>query len=463
MSEPNNVPIWFPLRKIKESRQITLEESIWKNYIVDRINLLGPNGKKDFGKEQFESTEEFEERGRKEIQSHVVLRLGVCMNPRLSAWFIESEGDLFQYRFMKSKWSDKNIILNFLYPSTDLNPIWLELEELSSFLKENLQETLNLSETPTRRFRSTSGLTPGYDIPDSFGINKIIGLDYRYAPFLVKTRKALLYKGWVIASMDRLMNTVKQRFQILLDDQLTEYAKRLETTAGGAMKKLAKEMNELLHSMITPKRDYKIENVILQGNFDDHIQYYPPCIQDLISTVDQVGYIQHWERFQLGLFLKHTGMDVDEQLQFWYSKAVDNIGLSYSEFVKRAGYVIRHIYGLEGGKIDYEMPSCSTIQNKMYCTFRHRDIAIINDRINSTLEEQEEAPTSEKNRLVKEINEFVSRGFPNVACAKYLQLRFNQKREKIFHPMFYLTTAAKSSGILVSEPSSDSPTDSTET
>ncbi|MHA2092988.1 MAG: hypothetical protein ACW98K_19245, partial [Candidatus Kariarchaeaceae archaeon] len=243
------MPIWFPLRKIKETRQITLEESIWKNYIVDRINLLGPNGKKDFSKEQFESVEEFVARGRKEIQSHVVLRLGVCMNPRLSAWFIESEGDLFQYRFMKSKWSDKIDILNFLYPSTDLNPIWLELEDLSSFLKENLPETLSLSEIPTRRFRSTSGLTPGYDIPDSLGINKIIGLDYRFAPFLVKTRKALLYKGWVIASMDRMINTVKQRFQILLDDQLTEYAKRLETTAGGAMKKLAKEMNELLHSM----------------------------------------------------------------------------------------------------------------------------------------------------------------------------------------------------------------------
>jgi DNA primase large subunit len=449
--ETFELPNWFPLQKSRETSQTALDEKTWKNYIIDRINLLGPNGMKDFARDRLENQEEFDARCQKEIQSHIVLRLGVCMDPRLSAWFIESEGDLFKYRFEKSKWKEKKNILNFLFPQEDLEPTWMELPELSKYLGTNIKDQLKLKEDNHKMFRSRSGLTPGYVLQDATGMNKVIAFDFRYSNFLVKTRKSLLFRGWVIATVNKMMGTIKKRFETLLHVQLTEFATRLETAAGGSTKKLAKEINDLLHGLIKPRREYSMENVYLKGKFEDHLSYYPPCIQDLIGTVNKVGYIPHWERFQLGLFLKHTGMDVDDQLQYWYNKAVDNIGLSFDEFAKKVGYVIRHIYGLEGGRIDYEMPSCNTIQTKMFCTFRHREIAAINERVVSFLKTIKEKEKSIKSSIGREILELISRGLPSHACAKHLEFVFTEKITKIHHPMIYLKIAAKSSGVLIED------------
>lgn len=451
MIEPIELPIWFPLKKIKSLNQTPLDEKTWKNYIVDRINLLSPNGKKNFTKDSLETYDEFEKRGIAEIQSHIVLRLGVCMDARLSAWFIESEGDLFNYRFLKSKWKEKRHILNYLFPQDNLEPTWLELHEAIELLGDDLPNILNISEEKSITYRPRKGLFPSYPLSDSSGMNKIIALDFRFASFLVKTRKAILYKGWVFGSVEKLTGTIKIRFELLLNEHLTEYAERLETATGGATKKLAKEISELLYKLIKPRREYSIENINLKGKFDDHIKYYPPCIQDLITTINQVGYIAHWERLQLGLFLKHTGMNIDDQMHYWYEKAVDNVGLSYKEFSKKAGYMIRHIYGLEGGKIDYDMPSCSTIQNKMYCTFRHRDYTRIIERIDTYIETIEDKEKEKKTWIVKDIKDLTIKGIPKGACAKHHQLVFATRIEKIFHPLQYLKIAAKSSDILIED------------
>ncbi len=446
-----NLPLWFPLKRVKRLNQSNLEEKVWKNYIVDRVNLLGPNGNKNFSKDNFESKEEYEERGLIEIQSHVVLRLGVCLNPRLSAWFIETEGDLFKYRFMKAKWKEKRSIMNYLFPKEELEPVWLDLDELSEYLDENLRVKLKITESASIDYRSQKGMTPGYQLTDAVGLNKFIAIDFRYATFLLKTRKSQLYKGWIIAPGERMIGTIKNRYEKLLNDQLIDFAERLETVAGGGTKKLAKEINELLHKLVKPRREYSMETIHLKGNFDDHINYYPPCIQDLIDTVNKVGYVPHWERLQLGLYLKHTGMDVDEQLQYWYEKAVDNVGMAFSEFIKKAGYVIRHIYGLEGGKINYDMPSCSTIQNKMYCSFRHKDLGSIGEKVSLLTKSENEVETNRKREIGKEISDLTSRGLANVACAKYLELISKTKIEKIYHPMIYLKLAAKSSGLISEE------------
>jgi DNA primase large subunit len=450
-----DLPIWFPLQKIKEVDQTRLEEKTWKNYLIDRLNLLGPNGQKDFKKESWEENEEYLQRGIKEIQSHVILSLGACLDPRLSAWFVEMEGDLFQFRFIRSRWAEKKQIIDFLFPKEELEPTWLELEELNEYLGEDLYQKLVISRETTTSARSYRGLTPEYALPNRTGINNMIAIDFRYASFLVKTRKSLLYKGWVLGSIDKLSSTIKKQFEKQLNNQLTDYAFRLETEMGGHMKKQAKEINALLYGLVKPRKEYSMEGIQLKGDFDAHTQYYPPCIQDLISTVNTIGYIPHWERLQLGLFLKHTGMDVDEQLQYWYSKAVDNIGISFDEFSKRAGYIIRHIYGLEGGRIDYEMPSCSTIQTKMYCTFRHRDFPNINERLNKYLDTLEDKEKQVKRDIGKTIIDIVARGLPSHACAAYLYLMSNIQVQKIRHPMEYLRMSAKSSGILSETTSND--------
>jgi DNA primase large subunit len=164
--------------------------------------------------------------------------------------------------------------------------------------------------------------------------------------------------------------------------------------------------------------------------------------------VNNIGYIGHWERFQLGIFLKKTGMNSEDQMQFWFSKAVDNVDMNYQDFKRKAGYIIRHIYGKEGGMIDYEMPSCNTIMSKMYCTFRHKDINFINEKV------KHEVNRFEKNKenkldIGKKVIEASIRVFPQIACAYFLELSNGVKADKIFHPLMYLKMAGQQSGVVV--------------
>ncbi|MHA1355871.1 MAG: hypothetical protein ACTSR1_11935 [Candidatus Heimdallarchaeota archaeon] len=126
-----------------------------------------------------------------------------------------------------------------------------------------------------------------------------------------------------------------------------------------------------------------------QGKFDmdDYDLYnrqdiFPQCMLDLYNEVMSKGHIGHSDRFQLGLFLKKMGMSVDAQLKFWYNNAVDNVGMTYEQFAHGpAGYIIRHMYGLEGGEVDYDAPGCSTIQGEYYCTFNHQSIEEIDKHL----------------------------------------------------------------------------------
>jgi DNA primase large subunit len=422
-----------------------IDEEEWKQLIIERINILGINGEKDFQKDNFETIEEYKDRGQRDIKGHFILKLGVYMDPRLSAWFLENEGDLFQHRFSKSKWEVKKQILDFLFPDDTLDPTWFELEDLEEHLGVNVQEKFGLTEDNTIKMMSRMGRR--YNQIKGFGMGKLIAIDFRFASFIIKTRRILLYQGWAIGSLEKLMSTIKHRYQDLLNDELIKLADRRQTEVSGPQKALSDNISELLQKLVKPKRSHNMGGVVIKGNFDDHVSYYPPCIKELMNQVETKGYIAHWERFQLGLFLKHTGMDVEEQLQYWYGKAVDNIGLSFADFKKRAGYIIRHIYGLEGGRIDYDMPSCNTIQTKMYCYFRHKDASLIAEDLSLLINQDDE----EQTKLARQITDFTSRGFSQQACSKYMQLvakdKLNTKIDKIYHPMIYLKVLAKSAKI----------------
>lgn len=442
MLETIQLPIWFPFQKIDD---LKIDEKEWKQLIIERINILGINGEKDFLRDNYETPVEFRERGQRDIKSHFILKLGVYMDPRLSAWFMENEGDLFEHRFAKSKWEEKKQILDFLFPEDGLDPTWLEIENLEDYLGIDVRTKFGLNEDTTAKMMSRTGRSIKY--AKGFGMGKLVAIDFRYASFIIKHRRVLLYKGWAIGTLDKLMSTIKHTYQDRINDELVSLAERRQTEVSGPQKVLSDNINELLQKLIKPKRNFNMGGVVIKGNFDDHVEYYPPCIKELMLQVEDKGYIAHWERFQLGLFLKHTGMDVEEQLQYWYGKAVDNIGLNFAEFKKRAGYVIRHIYGLEGGKIDYDMPSCGTIQTKMYCYFRHKDVNFIAEDLANLSKKRENLDE----KLVNLITEFTSRGFAQQACSKYMELladgKINQKIDKMYHPMVFLKVLAKSANI----------------
>jgi len=156
----------------------------------------------------------------------------------------------------------------------------------------------------------------------------------------------------------------------------------------------------------------------------------------LLSRLESTGYLAHGERLQLGLFLKRLGMSLDEQLQFWYKFAVDNVGMSWEEFEKKGGYYIKHIYGVVGSKKDYEAPKCETIIAKYFCPFKALSSTQIKDIILSLHQNVNE-------KVLQKILEKTRLGEPTVACALYLSIVAKRRFriEKISHPLQFIRLA----------------------
>jgi len=97
--------------------------------------------------------------------------------------------------------------------------------------------------------------------------------------------------------------------------------------------------------------------------------YFPPCMVHLYQTLRLRHRLTHDARRQLTLFLKDIGMPIEEALDFWrneYSQPSSECGSgcthSWQKDARRYHYSIRHMYGLEGGRYTYTVPSCRSIQ-----------------------------------------------------------------------------------------------------
>lgn len=82
-------------------------------------------------------------------------------------------------------------------------------------------------------------------------------------------------------------------------------------------------------------------------------------MQHLYGSVMADHHLRHAGRMQLGLFLKGAGLTLEESLTFWrQSFAARTPG---DKFDKEYAYNIRHSYGKEGSRKDYEPHNCRKI------------------------------------------------------------------------------------------------------
>ncbi|XP_059159774.1 uncharacterized protein LOC131943581 [Physella acuta] len=98
---------------------------------------------------------------------------------------------------------------------------------------------------------------------------------------------------------------------------------------------------------------------------------FPPCMENLMTELRVRHRLRHHDRVQLTLFLKELGLPVHEALLLWkreYSTPVANGSSSchhgWHGNERRYIYNIRHLYGLEGGHVNYKAHSCSAIQGR---------------------------------------------------------------------------------------------------
>ena len=263
-----------------------------------------------------------------------------------------------------------------------------------------------------------------------------MGLHFTCVPKIVSNRSALLRDGWVLSTVDEFANGVKVAFEETLRKRIKETSSRLLRSVSDAIAEVQEEFSGLIHAVASAQGKVDLEDYDLFNRQD----IFPQCMLDLYNIVMTKGHLNHTERFQLGLYLKRLGMSVEEQLRFWYNNAVDNVGMSYEEFAHgNPGYIIRHMYGLEGGETDYNAPACSKLQFEYYCTFMHQSP----EEIDKRLRKEFKNPSRKTEENIRLLESKVIDKKPSEACAILFSLRYHRGCRPVSHPISYSTWAAK--------------------
>ena len=395
-------------------------------------------------KEEHEEAGEYKERITRDLLGRYFLRMAASRDQRLIGWLIEMEGDEFYKRYEVAPFDEKISVLKILFSEDSV----LAKEEFEETYQISLRDKFGLEEKQmsvkfVQEVRSIDSKRRAHKIRketrvDNTGMNRIIAIQFEYVPALVKERRALLFKGWAIAYLAQFRGEVKRAFEDRLRKEIIRLGQRVDQDVimKASVEAFAKELQKHVKTTSYEPSD-------LGPGAYNQLDYYPPCAYDLRITLSETGYLPHMERVQLGLILKKLGMDVNTQLRFWYEIAVDNVGMSYEQFVSKAGYQIKHLYGLVGSGTDYDAPKCDTIISTMYCTFKNRDLTSLRQVILSRFEKSISKEILEQ-KIALIINE-AHAGRYQKACAQYLSLLtgFEPKRP-IVHPLQFFKIARES-------------------
>ena len=430
--QDEHLPEWFLLKNFP-GLEIDIEH--WLEFAEKRTEL--------FLRENVDhQTPNITEQVTQEIAGHLLLRLAASKNPRLASWLVEKEGDLFAFRYRNATIDQKLIIAKRLLKPynirkvEDLEPIigkkvieQFELNRQKQFKRKKKVRGKSRTGKPT--IRTITEPTPLRDATQ-------VGFHFSCVPDIISERKTFLYRGWAIAPMFVFHLSVKRAYETQLRILIQESVEKLnlDKRVANLADRLAKQMETIVH---TP------EQLELDGEFSGSTIYkrydlFPLCSRDLIAKLRSKGHLSHNANLQLGFFLKTLGMPMDEQMLFWYENSVDNVGRTFEQFERKVGYLIRHIYGQVGRKIDYKAPKCRTIMQRYHCPFMHRSSEDIEVLIRDLIGEE---PLINNKESLSKIKELVTTRRASSACSLVFLLKFGQELG-IWHPVQYVREAISS-------------------
>lgn len=433
------IPKWFI---IQPPPDIEVSIDKWTEFAQNRMDLLtslvnDPNGTvRDFFPRHSEDLDNIYDEGRLGVY---LLWLAAVINNKFMAWVIESEGDLFEIFFQtRTTDTEKLAIIKLLFGAENV----LELNQFRTKMDERQNQRL-------------------IDLQQKFLKTKndfLICLHFTTVPSFISKHKGYLRKGWVISNINSFTGVIKKTFESRLEQEINQVRDRV-----GIRDEIDQAINLIINRFTN-----NIKNRLLQfsgrgGSFElegselyKQTIVYPPCMMYLYNTFMVTGRLPHRSRLQLGFFLKKIGMPLKDQEIFWWEHSIDNEGKTLEQFYRTSGYQIRHLYGLEGGKTDYNVPKCQTIASGYFCPFYHFDFKILKEfLLNNPL-------TKDKEINEKVIDDIVMKSKNNQfqACGMYFTQLFKKRNSAVFHPLSWVRKSSKIKGILPeSDENNDKPPD----
>ncbi len=414
-----SLPNWFILQP---PPNIELQVTEWYQMATERLTLL-----LDFQSDFKETAREFKVKLRhdefwiqRQLLGSFLLRLAAASHDKVRGWLIEIEGDLFEYCFREiAKEKEKEAVIKKIIDAKFVKNYFELLKEFPE-LSRKLEDHRKLIRFSRKKDRKRTA-------------NDIIAIHFTKVPWMVSQRKGLLlYQGWLITDEISLTKSIKRLFEEKLKKEIEESRRLLglNPLIDESVRRIIKELEH--HSQIIEWEQETFHVSLEKNAYLDH-ESYPPCMKYLLERLMKTGRLPHAYRVQFGAFLKRMGMDLETQLDFWYDHAVDNVNITKEQFLKFAGYQIRHLYGLEGGRKDYEVPKCSTAIASYFCLFSSLRKELVEEFLVSSYPEMSE-------RQRKRILQAISEDVPKKACAlafKYTHDN-NAPPKGIHHPLMWV-------------------------
>ncbi|XP_052803307.1 uncharacterized protein LOC128233600 isoform X2 [Mya arenaria] len=342
------------------------------DYTITRFHFLSKvfksNGDQmkliDIMKESVELSDCLLEGSVKDKISHFMLRV-ICSKDRsISEFFILAETLLFEFRFSCMSFEE----LHKLFKSLDLHTRCLRRTDKGepSLYSPEITNVLKTFYQIKRQGTSWRHVVDKYLL----GSQECFSVPFYKVLPLVRTREVVLNKGDAFVPYCKLRKVAVDLFNTLMkggikqaqscfqcDDRFLDIFQQIKA----------------LHKMtfcagIT--RTSLLQSGLGFTDVDEICYTMPPCMSHLHRKLRKHHRLRHHARVQYTLFLKEAGMSVHDAICFWrneYSKpALSSEGCSHDwkDNESRYTYGIRHLYGLEGSRINYKSHTCHSLQDR---------------------------------------------------------------------------------------------------
>ncbi|PVD38975.1 hypothetical protein C0Q70_01600 [Pomacea canaliculata] len=296
--------------------------------------------------------------------SHFIVRLLVGGDPEMSSFFCRAETALFDYWFSSMSEEELNMFLN--EACSIMRKDCKRILACPSDFQGDRSSILSVFSSIKHSAGSLKSVIKSYLVQST---EMSILLPFQSVTRLLKKRLVILEKGMAKVASCRLPDVMVEQFYALMKIS-TKQAKQAHISAikDDRMRILWIKLKHIYRSKHPTSGKHFYTRHLSLSDIDAMSFTYPLCMKSLLTSLREKHRLQHSARIQLTLFLKEMGLPIHHALAMWqqeYSQdpgAGSKGGHAWQTNYKRYIYNIRHLYGLEGARRNYQAHCCAALQ-----------------------------------------------------------------------------------------------------
>ncbi|KRZ72805.1 DNA primase large subunit [Trichinella papuae] len=196
----------------------------------------------------------------------------------------------------------------------------------------------------------------GVDSKNEIKDEKFYQVTFKDALTLIKCREVILNRGSAFVRWTDFKVIVSDKFLLILRQNCKNIAKLMPSLC-------CDERLSVLKNLPNMRKSIQLSLPISVTNLDElSVISFPPCMRRMYECLIHKQHLSNNGRMQIMLFLKHSGMSLENALKFWL-QFTSSKNEMYREEIN---YTLLRLYGKAGSCTNYCAYYCKTLINKQY-------------------------------------------------------------------------------------------------